>query len=144
MTLTWPEPPRDYTAFRDGGEGLEPPRIPKDPITVFGEPLAFDQETPTTMGPDVPVLYDQSAPPLLELKKINHKILFSFQQLVGIMANGTDNPDACFQHITHLFKNAHFLLQQLRDLQGYENLHYNLRQNSCLNSSSFLLFCLRL
>lgn len=129
MALTWPEPPREYKEFEDGCEGLLPPRIPTEPITVFGEPMSFD-ETPPGMGPDVPVLYDPSAPPLLELKKINHKILFSFQHLVGIMANGTDNPETCFEHITHLFKNAHDLLQKLRTVQGYEHLHYNLRQNN--------------
>ena len=125
------QPPSDYKAFTDGvAELMNPPKPPDGPVTVFGDPQGMDVQVPPLSEQNVPTLYDENAPPLFELKKINHRILFSFQKLVGIIANGTESPDECLEHIKHLFVNAHHLLHKLRDVQGYENMHHCLRQKN--------------
>ena len=129
VKLDYPQPP-DYTAFSGPNAGsIEPPKIPTGPISVFGEPQSFE-EPETVMPPDTPILYDESGSPLVELKKINHQILFAFQKLVGIIANGLESPDECLERIKHLFFNAHDLLHKLRKVQGFEHMHHALRQKN--------------
>lgn len=127
----FPPPPPEYSTCTDAvAESMAPPRPPAGPVTVFGEVQGADPVVPSLADKNIPILYDESAPPLFELKKINHKILFSFQKLVGIIAEGNESPDKCMEHIKHLFLNAHYLLHKLRDVQGYENMRHCLLQKN--------------
>jgi hypothetical protein len=128
--VSYAQPPPDYTAFTDDTAEHQPPRLPTEPFLVFGEPQSDIASVPTLAEQNVPTLYDESAPPLFELKKINHRILFSFQKLVGIIAIGSESPDDCLEHIRHLFMNAHSLLNKLRSFQAYENMHHFLREQN--------------
>ena len=127
----YPAPPPEYSSFTDpSADAMKPPPPPTGPITVFGETQGGETPVPSLADQNVPVLYNEAAPPLFELKKINRRILFSFQKLVGIIAEGSESPDECMEHIKHLFVNAHHLLYKLRDVQGYENTHQCLRQKN--------------
>lgn len=128
---TFPPPPERYKQFTsDVAPRMQPPKLPDVPITVFGEQQSFDAPIESLTEQNIPILYDESAPPLGELKKINHKILFSFQKLVGIIADGTESPDESLEFISHLFTNAHHLLHKLRDVQGFENMHQVIREKN--------------
>jgi mediator of RNA polymerase II transcription subunit 7 len=127
--VAWPQPPDQYTAFTDP-DAMNRPRPPSGPITVFGDPQQFDPTIPSLSEQNIPTLYDESSPPLSELKKVNHQILFTFQKLVGIIAIGEEGPDECLEHLKHLFMNAHHLLHRLRSVQAYENMHQCLRDQN--------------
>lgn len=125
----FPQPPPEYATCTDAVvDSMQPPRPPAGPIAVFGDLQGGEAAVPSLADNNVPILYNESEPPLSELKKINHRILFSFQKLVGIIAEGNESPDKCMEDIKHLFLNAHYLLHKLRDVQGYENMRHCLRQ----------------
>jgi hypothetical protein len=129
-SVSYAQPPSEYTAFADEAAECPPPRPPAEAFSVFGEPQLDIPAIPTLAEQNIPTLYDESAAPLFELKKINHRILFSFQKLVGIIAIGSESPDDCLEHIRHLFMNAHYLLNKLRSFQAYENMHHFLREQN--------------
>jgi hypothetical protein len=129
-TISYAQPPSEYTAFTDESFDFTPPPPPDNPFSIFGEPKLDADAIQTLAEENVPALYDDAAPPLFELKRINHRILFAFQKLVGIIAVGTESPDDCLEHIHSLFMNAHYLLNKLRSFQAYENMHHFLREQN--------------
>jgi hypothetical protein len=127
-SLAFAQPPAEYASFTDESVDIQPPPIPADRVPVFGEPPI--PSIPPLSEQNCPTLYDENAPPLFELKKINHRILFTFQKLVGIIATGTESPDECLDQIRFLFLNAHYLLHKLRAVQSYETMHHYLREQN--------------
>ncbi|OHT04546.1 Mediator of RNA polymerase II transcription subunit 7 [Tritrichomonas foetus] len=118
----FPPPPDEYTKYtNENMESFRPPKIPNGPVQVFGESNSFDSSIPP-LPENVPILYDEEKPPLFELKRINHQILFTFQKLVGIIATGNESPEQSLNQIKYLFMNAHHLLHRLRAVQGYEHM----------------------
>lgn len=113
-------PPEGYSKFTDDNS-IQPPPIPSGPVKVLGEEISFDSSIPP-LPEGVPILFDEKEPPLFELKRINHEILFTFQKLVGIIATGNESPENSLDQIKYLFMNAHHLLHKLRDVQGYEHM----------------------
>ncbi|KAH0792912.1 mediator of RNA polymerase II transcription subunit 7-like [Histomonas meleagridis] len=130
-TSAFPPPPDEYKAFtsEEKIESIQPPFPPSGPIKVFGQNQT-EEQVQTLEEQGIPVLYDESQPSLLELKKLNHKILFAFQKLVGIIAEGNESTDECLEHIKHLFLNAHYILHKLRSIQAYEHMHYCLQEQT--------------
>ena len=128
--VAFPPPPEEYSKFTDeNAPNMKPPSVPNREVNVFGEPNSFDSKIPP-LPDDVPMLYEEERPPLFELKRINHQILFTFQKLVGIIATGNENPEPCLNTIKHLFINAHHLLQRLRAVQGYEHMRRCMEEQS--------------
>lgn len=121
-------PPPDYSKFADDNS-VQPPKIPTGPVQVLGEEISFESSIPPL--PDgVPILFNEKEPPLKELKRINHEILFNFQKLVGIIATGNESPESSLDQIKYLFMNAHHLLHKLRYVQGYEHLRRNMEEQN--------------
>ncbi|KAK8881965.1 Mediator of RNA polymerase II transcription subunit 7 [Tritrichomonas musculus] len=120
--VAFPPPPEEYSKFTDENlNSFQPPKPPNGPVQVFGEEINFDMSVhPLPEG--VPILFDEDKSPLFELKRINHRILFTFQKLVGIIATGNESPEKSLDEIKHLFMNAHYLLHRLRTVQGYEHM----------------------
>jgi len=126
--IPYPFPPDEYQYFTsDDKNPIDPPRPPDGPIVVFGE-KQNDEDMASLEDQGVMIMYNPENPPLLELKKINHKILFAFQKLVGVIAEGGDNPNESLEEIKNLFMNAHYLLHKLRTAQAYEHMHHCLRE----------------
>ena len=123
-------PPPDYSKFTDENlSSISPPKIPNPPIQVFGENINFNTSIPP-LPEGVPTLFDEEKPPLFELKRINHQILFTFQKLVGIIATGNESPEKSLEQIKFLFMNAHTLLHRLRTVQGYEHMRRCLEEQN--------------
>lgn len=131
-TSAFPPPPDEYKAFtsEEAVSEVQPPQPPKGPFSVFGKLQSADEQTKSLEEQGIPVMYDESAPILLELKRINHRILFAFQRLVGIIAEGNESTDQCLEEIKNLFLNAHSILHKLRSAQAYEHMHYCLRKQT--------------
>ena len=127
-SVVYPQPPKEYKEFEENVTISPPPLPQEDHITVFG----YEQpgKNLTLEEQNIPVLYDQNAPPLLELKKINHQILFTYQKLVGIIADGNEDPDPILTHIKNLFLNAYYILNELRSIQAYEQASYCLKEQT--------------
>jgi hypothetical protein len=125
---------RNKTAFQgppdDHRESLEPPERPVDPTVASGVQQEGNPAVDSMADMNVRVFYDKNESPLKELKKINHFILLSFQDLIGIISDGEDEADECLERLKHLFMNAHDLLHQLRQVQGYENMHQSLKNQN--------------
>jgi hypothetical protein len=129
--IAWPQPPDDYTAFRDGiPDFAEPPVPPAVPFSVFGQQQELDPVIPSLAEQNCPILYDESSPALIELKKLNHRILFAFQRLVGTIAQGDQSPDELLQHLNYLFMNAHYILHKLRPVQALEHMRWLLHEQN--------------
>ncbi|EAY20844.1 MED7 protein [Trichomonas vaginalis G3] len=127
-TVAFPPPLEEYKQFtKDGENPIQPPEIPDTPFSVFNKPQN-DDDVPSLESQGIPVLYDPSEPPLLELKKINHQILFTIQDLFQTLAGGNENPDKTLDQMKYLFMNAHYLLHKLRTVQAYEHMHHCLRE----------------
>ena len=125
--VAFPEPIREYKQFtEEGAKKVVPPRPPDGPFNAFGKPQEVEKEK-TLEEQNIPVMYDPKEPPLMELKKINHEILFAYQKLFGILAVGNEDPEPCLERMKSLFLNAHYLLHKLRKVQAYEHMHF------CLN-----------
>ena len=126
-TVAYPQPLEEYKQFtEDNPNPMSPPEPPETPFKVFNRPQEGDIDP--TLDSGIQILYDQNEPPLMELKKINHRILFTFQKLFGILAVGNENPEPCLEEMKALFLNAHMLLHKLRKVQGYEHMHHCLRE----------------
>ena len=127
-TVAFPEPLEEYKQFTsDETNPMEPPQPPEGSFKVFNQAQEADNDL-TPESQDTPLLYDPNEPPLMELKKINHRILFTFQKLFGILAVGNENPEPCLEEMKALFINAHMLLHKLRKVQTYEHIHHCLRE----------------
>lgn len=127
-SVAFPPPLDEYKKFtKDGENPMEPPEIPDTQFSVFNKPQTED-DVPSLEQQGIPVLYDVNQPPLMELKKINHQILFTIQVLFQTLADGTTNPDEPLERMKHLFMNAHYLLHKLRTVQAYEHMHHCLRE----------------
>jgi hypothetical protein len=74
-SLAFAQPPAEYASFTDESFDILPPPIPGDRVSVFGEPPIAS--IPPLSEQNWPMLYDENAPPLFELKKINHRSLFT-------------------------------------------------------------------
>jgi hypothetical protein len=129
--IAWPQPPDDYAAFQDGiPPGFSPPVPPVDSITVFGETQELNPVLQPLSEQDCPTLYDENSPALIEIRKLNRRLLFTFQKLVGTIAEGNQNPEEPLRHLIHLFKNAHFLLHTLRPIQALEHIRFFLHEQN--------------
>lgn len=119
--VAFPPPPEEYSNFTNENlNSIQPPKIPNGPVHVLGEDISFNSSVPP-LPEGVPILFDEEKPPLSELKRINHEILFTFQKLVGIIATGNESPEKSLEQIKFLFMNAHQLLLKLRDVQALEH-----------------------
>lgn len=129
-TSAFPPPPDEYKAFtsEDKINEIQPPVPPNGNISVFGEVQEAEKQIKSLEEQGIPVLYDETAPSLLELKTLNHKIMFAFQKLVGIIADGNESTEPCLNEIKNLFLNAHYILHKLRSAQAYEHMHYCLKE----------------
>ena len=128
-STTYPIPPDDYQKFiNDDKIPLKPPNVPTETFKIFGKEQP-DLESSKNFLEDlnIPILYDINKPPLMELKVLNHKILFKYQELIGIIAEGNQDPTEILDNIQKLFFNAHHILHTLRTAQAYEHMHF------CLN-----------
>ena len=127
-TVAFPEPLKEYKQFTsDESNPMEPPQPPEGSFKVFNKTQENENDI-TLEDQETPLLFDPNEPPLMELKKINHRILFTFQKLFGILAVGNENPEPCLEEMKALFINAHMLLHKLRKVQAYEHFHHCLRE----------------
>ena len=125
----FPSPPNTYNQFKkDKAATIVPPKPPAGDFQVFGETQSHGVQIPSLEERGITVLYDPNEPPLLELKKINHKILFAYQSLISVISTGNGDTETVLAEINVLYLNAYHLLQKLREVQAYEHEHYRLRE----------------
>lgn len=128
-TLLFPPPPRQYSLFTDEDSvNKEPPLPPEGSFTQFGATITQTFDIPSLEERGIPILYDQNAPLLQELKKVNHLILFTFQDLITILSCGNEDPEPIISRLKSLFINAEYILAHLRDVQAYEHTHIRLKE----------------
>jgi mediator of RNA polymerase II transcription subunit 7 len=127
------------------GQGLPPPKPVYGMISVFGEQFVFEekdhlptldesgctklfqddddvQETASSSGAASGNGTTTSGRKKIELKKLNHSLLFSFLQLIDVLVNDPDRYGAKVEDIEILLMNMYNLINSYRPLEARHTL----------------------
>lgn len=123
-----PKPPSEYR-YIPLNEDVAPPLPPATPdLNLFGSEKFYKKVDEVPENDDALRQYiDETKPPLQELKKINHKMLFKFKDLIGQLKDGEEMVNSHLDELGYMYMAAHRLLHKLRSAQSLEHQLFHLK-----------------
>ncbi|ORY77789.1 MED7 protein-domain-containing protein [Protomyces lactucae-debilis] len=149
ISSAFPPPPESYKLFTEENlaqlaqdpaqlpdevrQALEPPEVPTESYTVFGQTWHLQEKLQTLKEAGVKQLYPESLDagtgnPVPELQKLARSIFMTFLELVKGMSHDPESFPGGLEHMRVLLLNMHHLINGYRPHQARETLALMMEQ----------------
>lgn len=145
LDTSYPVPPDYFSRFTDENlarleeadekdgdlKFLIPPSPPpaNDTYSAFGRTWQVNDRLPTLAEQNIPQLYPEGPiDRMVELKKLNHMIMFEFLDLVDVLIKEPSQFASRADRIRDIFVNIHHLINEYRGHQAKETLKLIMEQ----------------
>ncbi|GAQ78766.1 Transcriptional coactivator [Klebsormidium nitens] len=132
MASTYPPPPPYFKLFSDGykGEQILPPPPLDGTFTMFGQTYSTEDQLPNLEQQGIRQLYPKHSDIDIpaELRKLNRELVFTYLELVDVLAERPSQYARRVEDIGLILKNMHHLLNLLRPHQAQATVLHALEE----------------